>query len=155
MRTLPSPLGAPPTQRTGERADFRSQADQFTFSPNPLRRLWGAKTPSVSGRAASGKPGPPNAGRGEQTLCLESRWWDGWGLRIRCLCRSLRAVPTQGPSPTDTGRVSAHSPPPDADASRWNSFPVAESSPCTRAFHDARFAACCNSAFAIPGEIWS
>jgi hypothetical protein len=48
VRTLPSPPGAPPTQRTGERADFRSQADQFTFSPNPLRRLLFAPPPNAT-----------------------------------------------------------------------------------------------------------
>ena len=41
-------------------------------------QLWGANIPSVSGRAASGIPGPPNAGRGAQTLCLESRWSSRW-----------------------------------------------------------------------------
>jgi len=29
---------------------------------------------SMSGRATSSIPGPPNVGRGAQTLCLESRW---------------------------------------------------------------------------------
>ena len=40
--------------------------------------LWGASIPSVSGRAASGSPGPSNAGRGAQTPCLESRWSSRW-----------------------------------------------------------------------------
>ena len=48
---------------------------------DPLTRLWGANIPSVSGRAASGKPGPPNAGRGAQTLCLETRWSTTQGVK--------------------------------------------------------------------------
>ena len=38
-----------------------------------LYSLWRPRIPSVSGRAASGKPGPPNAGRGAQTPCLSRR----------------------------------------------------------------------------------
>jgi len=69
--------------------------------------LWGVKTSSVSGERRVANQDRRNARRGAQTLCLESSWRDGWGSRIRCLCRSLRAVPTQGVSPTDTDGVSA------------------------------------------------
>jgi len=53
--------------------------DHFTPAVKSQREssacLWDANIPSVSGRAASGKPGPPNAGRGAQTLCLEIMDW--------------------------------------------------------------------------------
>ena len=69
--SAPRPVSGKPANVCGGPQTAACRRAAAGRDPLPgTQRVWGANIPSVSGRAASGKPGPPNAGRGAQTLCV-------------------------------------------------------------------------------------